>query len=112
MSKKRSKVHWSGYGPTVNPHGRVGATTPRDGLLKCSRFCVDNKVCCDEQQCRLWIDFKSEYNCSLISIYENGRLTLREVADRLGISFARVKQIETAALKKLKKRCTQNGLNF
>tara|TARA_Y100000310_G_scaffold342423_2_gene445626 strand:- start:440 stop:586 length:147 start_codon:yes stop_codon:yes gene_type:complete len=48
----------------------------------------------------------------LIAIYENGRMTLREVAERLGISFARVKQIETQALEKLKKRCLNKGISF
>ena len=83
-----------------------------DGLLQCSRLCKEHQIECPQQECRLWIDYKGEYNCSLISIYENGRLTLREVADRLHVSFARVKQIETEALKKLKKHCIQNGLNF
>ena len=65
-----------------------------------------------QKECRLWIEHKDEQNCTLISIYRNGRMTLREIADRLGISFARVKQIETQALKKLKKRCTNNSLLF
>ena len=73
---------------------------------------MKEKMPCRERECRLWIDYKSEYNCSLISIYENGRMTLREIADRIGVSFARVKQIETAALVKLKKYCVRNGLNF
>ena len=112
MSRKKGQVRWSDYGSTTNPHPRVNNKRATDGLLKCSRFCMEHKMCCEEQACRLWIDYKSEYNCSLVSIYENGRMTLREVAERLGISFARVKQIETQALKKLKKRCIQNGLNF
>ena len=37
---------------------------------------------------------KNELNCTLISVYENGPMTLRQIAERLGISFA-VKQIET-----------------
>ena len=36
-----------------------------------------------------------------MAIYENGPMTLREIGERLGISFARVKQIEKAALKKI-----------
>ena len=40
-------------------------------------------------------------NCKLV--YENGNLTLREVAERVGVSFARIKQIESKALAKLKK---------
>jgi hypothetical protein len=83
-----------------------------DGLLECSRFCVKHKMECHQKECRFWIDYKPEQNCTLISIYENGRMTLREVAERLGISFARVKQIESAALIKLKKRCDKNGITF
>tara|TARA_Y100000296_G_C5175862_1_gene260031 strand:- start:1636 stop:1899 length:264 start_codon:yes stop_codon:yes gene_type:complete len=83
-----------------------------DGLLMCSRLCVHKKRPCQERECRLWIDYKNEYNCTLIAIYENGRMTLREVAERLGISFARVKQIETQALEKLKKRCLNKGISF
>ena len=83
-----------------------------DGLLRCSRLCIQQKRPCQERDCRLWIDYKNEYNCTLISIYENGRMTLREVAERLGISFARVKQIETQALEKLKKRCLNKGISF
>ena len=76
----------------------------KDGLRACSRNCIDTKKECAESECRMWIDFGEEYNCSLISIYENGCMTLREIGDRLGISFARVKQIESAALQKIRKR--------
>jgi DNA-directed RNA polymerase sigma subunit (sigma70/sigma32) len=38
-----------------------------------------------------------------VSIYENGNMTLRQIGERLGISFARVKQIETEALRKIRK---------
>ena len=73
---------------------------------------MNNEIECDNNECRLWIDYKEEYNCSLISIYEHGPMTLREVADRLGISFARVKQLETRALEKLKKRSTISDILF
>ena len=76
----------------------------KDGLLKCSRYCMNENLECDNKECRLWIDYPAEYNCSLISIYEHGSMTLRQVAERLGISFARVKQLESRALEKLKKR--------
>ena len=74
----------------------------KDGLRACSRKCMKLKTACPEQDCRLWIDYKNELNCTLISIYENGPMTLRQIAERLGISFARVKQIETKALIKIK----------
>ena len=83
-----------------------------DGLLECSRVCMRRDISCIHKECRLWIDHKDEQNCTLISIYKNGRMTLREIADRLGISFARVKQIETQALEKLKKRCANNSSLF
>ncbi len=73
-----------------------------DGLLPCSRECLKKKKKCVQIECKYFINYKEEYNCSLISIHENGRMTLREVGDRLRISFARVKQIESAALKKIK----------
>lgn len=75
-----------------------------DGLRHCSRQCINNKQSCTATDCRLWIDYKEEYNCCLIAIYQNGSMTLRQIGDRLGISFARVKQIETKVLKRLKKR--------
>ena len=83
-----------------------------DGLLGCSRHCLKHKIGCLEKECKFWIDYKDEQNCTLISIYENGRMTLRQVADRLGISFARVKQIETQAMEKIKKRCLNKGITF
>ena len=76
----------------------------KDGLRECSRVCMRNKKICHEKECRYFIDYEDEFNCCLISIYENGNMTLREIGDRLGISFARVKQIETVALNKMKKK--------
>jgi hypothetical protein len=76
----------------------------KDGLRACSRICMDNKKECPDKECRMWIDYPDEYNCCLISIHENGCMTLREIGERLHISFARVKQIESDALKKIRKR--------
>ena len=73
-----------------------------DGLLQCSRECLKKKKRCPKIDCKHFIDYKEEYNCSLISSHKNGRMTLRVVGERLRISFARVKQIESAALKKIK----------
>jgi len=73
-----------------------------DGLRECSRKCMRKKKSCQDTECRLWQDFPEEQNCTLISVYEHGSMTLREVAEREHLSFARIKQIETKALKKLK----------
>jgi hypothetical protein len=75
----------------------------KDGLLTCSRVCMKKNISCHNGQCKYWIQYEDEFNCCLVSIYENGQMTLRQIGDRLGISFARVKQIETEALKKIKK---------
>lgn len=74
----------------------------KDGLLQCSRDCIRHQKKCSNIACKHFINYKDEYNCCLISINRNGRMTLREIGDRLKISFARVKQIESAALKKIK----------
>ena len=73
-----------------------------DGLRECARKCMNKKKQCKEKECRLWQDYPAEYNCTLISIHEHGSMTLREVAEREHLSFARIKQIETKALRKLK----------
>ena len=39
-------------------------------------------------------------------------MTLRQIGERLGISFARVKQLESRALEKLKKRAKAYDLFF
>ena len=74
-----------------------------DGLVSCAKHCIEADSKCVNLKCRLWIEYEKEYNCTLISVHENGRMTLREVGDRLGISFARVKQIESKAIARLKK---------
>lgn len=74
-----------------------------DGLRPCARKCRELKSSCPNQSCRLWIDFEEELNCSLISVYENGPMTLRQIGDRLGISFARVKQLEQRAILKMRR---------
>ncbi len=74
-----------------------------DGLKSCSRICMMKNENCANDECRHFINYPDELNCVLITVYRNGNLTLRETAERLGISFARVKQIEKKALAKMKK---------
>jgi len=52
----------------------------------------------------MWIDYGEDVNCSLVSIYTNGAMTLEEVAKRMDLSFVRISQIEKQAIKKLSKR--------
>lgn len=74
----------------------------KNGLRQCALKCQELNVKCPYKECRQWIDFEEDLNCTLIAVYEHGSMTLREVAERLGVSFARVKQIETKALRKIK----------
>ena len=68
----------------------------------CLDKCKKNNTPCDKRNCRMWIEYAEEYNCAYETVNKNGSLTLREVGKRLKVSFARIKQIETEALKKLK----------
>jgi hypothetical protein len=72
---------------------------------ECVASCKSSDTSCPNSDCRYWIEYEDDLNCSLIATDRNpSGLTLREVGDRLHISFVRVCQIEKAALEKLKKR--------
>jgi hypothetical protein len=70
-------------------------------MKKCLETCHKLNVPCPIKDCRYWINFKAEKNCTLESVDKNGSMTLRETADRLGISYVRVKQIQDKTLKKI-----------
>ena len=74
--------------------------------MKCYELCDKFDVDCEARTCRQWIEYEEDNNCTLIAIKNNSGsgLTLREVAERLNISFVRVKQIEEQVLKKLRKQ--------
>ena len=71
-------------------------------LPKCSSECMKQEANCENKTCRHWINYKKEHNCSMISIYLHGRMTLKQISERLGISIARVKQIEDKALRRIR----------
>jgi hypothetical protein len=70
--------------------------------MKCLEECKKENTPCKEEQCRNWIEYEQDYNCVLQAVECHGAMTLREIADRLGLSFVRVQQIEKAALKKMR----------
>lgn len=72
-------------------------------MSECAKLCSTLDVSCPNSDCRMHINFEEDLNCTLIAIKKNGPMTLRQVADREGISFVAVKYIEEAATKKLKK---------
>lgn len=75
-------------------------------LKECAQACVDDKTSCDEKECKHWIKFGEDHNCDLVSIKKHGALTLRQVGERMGVSYVRIKQIEDAALKKIRESTT------
>ena len=70
-------------------------------MKHCLEVCRKNMISCPVKDCRFWINFKEDLNCSFESIEKNDSMTLREVAERLGISYVRVKQIQDVALGKI-----------
>ena len=73
----------------------------KDGLRPCSRVCIKEKTKCNQKECRHWIDYEEDLNCCLIAVEKHGPMTLREVSERLHLTFVRVKQIQDKAVKKL-----------
>jgi len=72
--------------------------------MNCEDICKKTKQACENKECKYWIDYSDDLNCTLICAQQNGALTLREVAKRMGVSYVRVKQIEENALNKIKKK--------
>jgi len=70
-------------------------------MRSCCNCCISNDVGCPIKECRYWINYKNDLNCSLIAVEKNGPMTLREIAERLNVSFVRIKQIQDKALKKM-----------
>ena len=79
-------------------------------MKECAKKCSVEGTKCQQKDCRLWLEYPNDLNCTLIAVKKNGPMTLREVSERLGISFVRVKQIESEVLNKLKKRGVSKGL--
>jgi hypothetical protein len=75
------------------------------GTTICYSFFERTKKSCDKSKCRHWINYEDDSNCSIVCANKNpGGLTLRDVAERLQISFPRVKQIQDKAIQKAAKR--------
>ena len=69
----------------------------------CAEVCKKDNNRCENKECRMWIDYEKDLNCTEISVKKNGAMTLKEIGARLGISYVRVTQIEKEALKKIQK---------
>ena len=71
-------------------------------MRECSRKCLMTKQDCVENECRMWIDYPEDNNCTLIAVDKHGPMTLKEVAARHHISIVRAKQIVDKTLNKIK----------
>jgi len=73
--------------------------------MKCFDLHKECDVACDSKECRQWIEYEDDLNCALVAIKNNGGdpMTLRQVSDRIGVSFVRIKQIEDELMRKLAK---------
>ena len=72
-------------------------------MIECAEKCIELDVRCPIKECRCWIDYKEDMNCVNVAIKNNGAMKLREIAERLHLTPARVQQIEKSVLTKLKK---------
>lgn len=79
-------------------------------MKECSKACHEKGVDCPVESCRLWIDFKEDHNCCLISIEKHGEMKLRQVAERIGISYVRVKHIQDQAISKMSRNSRKEKL--
>jgi len=75
----------------------------RKNIPECSAKCLELGVSCPVKECRDWIDYEKDMNCTSLAIARKGNMTLREVADRLHVSFVRIKQIEDKTLEKIER---------
>lgn len=71
---------------------------------ECSRMCYRYDTACPNKECRSWIDYKADYNCTYVTVQNNDKMTLSDTAKRLGgLSNVRVLQIQNAAIQKVYK---------
>jgi hypothetical protein len=77
-------------------------------MRECAKLCRKLDVSCPNKDCRQWLNYEDDLNCTLIAVKKHGSMTLREIAKREGISFPRVKQIEDATLIKIRKALAKN----
>jgi hypothetical protein len=72
-------------------------------MIECAKKCCELKVSCPVESCRDWIEYEDDLNCTNIAVDKNGTMKLRQIAERLKLTPARVQQIEKGVLAKLKK---------
>jgi len=69
--------------------------------MKCYEECRMKRQKCLVKDCRLWIDYSEDLNCTEIAVQKNGDMRLREIGERLNLTPSRIKQIENKAIAKV-----------
>lgn len=70
--------------------------------MKCSKLCRELEVTCPVKECRYWLDYPEDYNCTFAAVAKNDKgMTLAEVGKRIHVTAARAKQIESEAIAKI-----------
>lgn len=73
-------------------------------MRECARNCAKSNKVCKISDCRMWINYKDDLNCTLITVGKSkDSMTLEEVAKRMNLSIVRIKQIQDKAVEKLRK---------
>ena len=72
--------------------------------MRCKDDAITTQDPCSQTECRKWIDYDKDLNCCLISIEKHGNLTLVQVAERLGVSHVRIKQIQDKVLERIRRK--------
>lgn len=72
--------------------------------MRCKERCKELNESCPNEECRYYIKYEKELNCSLFSIEKNGPMSLGEIGERLNLSPPRIKQIEDKTIILLEKR--------
>ncbi len=72
-------------------------------MKKCATECYLAKRPCEQKECRLYIEYPEDLNCTSVAVAKHGPMTLEQIGKRHHVSTVRAKQLLDAALHKLKK---------
>jgi len=72
-------------------------------MRECAKECYLKKEACQNSQCRLYIEYEEDLNCTIIAVKKHGPMTLEQIGNRIQVSTVRAKQLVDATLLKLKK---------